>query len=171
MRKIVVRKLFVFTAALATVGLFGFANAVQAAPVAVTNAGFETPVLSDGSFSAATPSGWDLVSGSGVGVFNPTTTPFPGGTPEGSNAMFSTSTSVIGQTTGETIDIGDTFTLTVALGNRADLVARDMRIHLAAADGTIIASSAIFGEGDIANGTFADVTASFTADAMTAGLG
>ncbi len=89
----------------------------QAAPVTVTNPGFESNVLADGFFTVGILTGWTL-SGS-AGAFNPRVASFPGEAPEGRNTAFSNGPTIT--QTVSTAAAGTLYTLTVLVGARADI--------------------------------------------------
>jgi hypothetical protein len=66
----------------------GAANVHGSQPVTVTNAGFEDPVLADGSFQAAPIPGWSTVGTGDRGVLNPSISDLPAEAPEGANVAY-----------------------------------------------------------------------------------
>jgi hypothetical protein len=58
-----------------------------ATSITINNYSFETPTLSDGSATTGGISGWTFTAGSG-GVWNPTTTDYFGGAPDGQNVAY-----------------------------------------------------------------------------------
>ncbi|MBL8291820.1 MAG: hypothetical protein JNN08_08285 [Bryobacterales bacterium] len=54
-----------------------------AAPIAITNSSFESPILPDATFNTSVPPGWTGDFGSMYGVWNPASTWFPAGLPDG----------------------------------------------------------------------------------------
>ncbi len=119
---------------LATLALaFGAATA-RAAPVAITNAGFEANATTDGAFTVLVPTGWQLYDPGGVinqnanavGVIRPNVANpyFPGGAPEGAQAALVFLSGPDGeaglqQTLADVLQPDTFYTLTVAVGNIA----------------------------------------------------
>jgi len=155
--------------------LIGFG--AQAASIPVINPGFETDLLADGNFQLGA-SGWTVTAG---GTWNPTTSEYPGGTPEGSNTAFlglinlGFSTGILQQTTGTTFQNGQTYRLTVDVGDRADLSLSTFRVGLWA-DGVLVSTGGLFvlpsGASDPrlpGDGGFSTVDALVTADSAIDG--
>lgn len=95
-----------------------------AQPIALTNAGFESPALADNGFVFGAP-GWTSLGT--CGVFNPPVTAFPSQAPEGANVGFlsccfgpNPSSGSLGQTLATTYAADTTYTLTVESGTRLD---------------------------------------------------
>ncbi|MBM4024592.1 MAG: hypothetical protein FJ280_04195 [Planctomycetes bacterium] len=114
-----------------------FAGSLSATPVAIENAGFETPVLLDGYYTVdpsaphnwpAPPAvyvhppipGWTLPLGQIAGVFNPTGSHFPSEAPAGQNVAYINLTGYFSQTLAATLAPSTVYTLTVSVGNRWD---------------------------------------------------
>lgn len=115
-------------------------SGAQAASITVLNPGFETDTLADGGFQSIVTD-WTVTAG---GVWNPTTSEYPGGTPDGWNVAFLGprnlgSTGILQQTTGATYVDGLTYELTVEVGDRADDSLPAFRIGLWA-DGVIVST-------------------------------
>lgn len=105
----------------------------HSAIIAVTNPGFESPVLAAGTFNTTVlPTGWsaygyvDVFAGRDLGVLNPETTVlYAEPVPEGSNVgvVFlltgGPTESGLQQTLTETLQVGMTYTLSVQVGNIA----------------------------------------------------
>jgi len=102
-------------------------GAAQAASIAITNPGFEAPVLADGNFvwglypGGTVVGGWTTAGGVGfgAGIINPTADAFSGGAPEGANVGFliSYNTAFLIQTLATTYQEGETYTLTALVGD------------------------------------------------------
>ena len=140
---------------------------VSAAPV-VLNPGFEAPVLADGANSGS-PTFWVVVNpGFDVGLFNPTSSSYTLHNPLSAPAA-GQNVGYIGngggslcQAVGGVIQVGNTYTLTVAIGRRADVgtfpgYAIEIR---ATTSGNVKATSS---SANPAAGTFVNAVASFTA--------
>jgi hypothetical protein len=109
------------------------APAGHAAMISVTNPGFESPALADGTFNTTVlPTGWsaygyvDVFAGRDLGVLNPATTVlYAEPVPEGSNVgvVFlltgGPTESGLQQTLADTLQVGMTYTLNVQVGNIA----------------------------------------------------
>jgi hypothetical protein len=105
----------------------------RAALINVTNPGFESPALADGTFNTTVlPTGWssygyvDVFAGRDLGVLNPATTVlYAEPVPEGSNVgvVFlltgGPTESGLRQTLSDTLQVGMTYTLSVQVGNIA----------------------------------------------------
>jgi hypothetical protein len=118
--------------------LFCATTVAQASTITVLNPSFEDQVFSTGTgtvypygtitdwtASTAATSGFDgNVDNSGAfGVYNPTTTSYPGGVPDGVNVAFLqgiVNSVSISQTLGATLQANDTYTLTAWEGLRDD---------------------------------------------------
>lgn len=112
---------------------FGLAPVARAALISVTNPGFESPTLADGTFNTdVLPTGWsaygytDVFAGRNLGVLNPATTVlYADPVPEGSNVgvVFlltgGPTESGLQQTLADTLQVGMTYTLNVHVGNIA----------------------------------------------------
>ena len=90
-----------------------------AAPVPITNAGFETDVFADGGFANGLATGWTLTPG--AGTFNPNNTTHmpPSGAPEGQNTLFINSGNV-SQVLATNLVGNSIYTLNVEVCDRAD---------------------------------------------------
>lgn len=93
-------------------------NLSSADVITINNASFESPALTDGGFVAGIP-GW-TTTGAGSGVFNPTTTQFPGEAPDGENTAFSNDGDDIFQVLGDTLTANYRYELQVDVGDRLD---------------------------------------------------
>lgn len=87
-------------------------TAAHALPISITNAGFESPVLTDGAQSTSA-TGWTRFGS--VNFINPTTALFPGEAYEGQNVALFTGGATLTQLMG-TIAYG-TYVLSAALGD------------------------------------------------------
>lgn len=108
---------------------------VQAQPIAVTNAGFESNPAVDGAFAVVVPTGWQLYdplalinqNSNAVGVIRPNVPQafFPTGAPEGAQAALvflagaSSGPAGLQQTLAATLQADTVYTLSVAVGNIA----------------------------------------------------
>ncbi|MEW6417141.1 MAG: PEP-CTERM sorting domain-containing protein [Nitrospirota bacterium] len=91
----------------------------EATPVDIENAGFEDLLLSDGSRSFTIP-GW-TISGGLAGTYNPLTSRYTDGIPEGSNVAYANYGAIISQTVSNYIITENTeLTLSVDIGWRSD---------------------------------------------------
>jgi hypothetical protein len=137
--------------------LSGLTGQAGATSIPITNAGFESPALTNGAFQQANILGW---SGSG-GVFNPTTAHFPGEAPEGQNTGFSN-----GQPLSQTLTIvlaaNTTYTLTVLVGDRLDTAFPGYHVQLLAGS-TILSECATCVTPQ--NGSFSLVTVTYSTGA------
>ncbi len=148
--------------------------------ISIANSSFESPALNDGAIaSIGSVQDW-IVSGGTVGIFNPSTsfysdpaitTPGMIGNMSGVNAVFFSDNNqrTILQTLTENIIVGETYTLTVAVGDR-DGGGRSgfagYEIKLIAGGVTLNTASSSISPGD---GTFTDVSLSYTAQAGDSG--
>jgi hypothetical protein len=136
--------------------LFGAAGQAGATPIPITNAGFESPVLTNGAFTLGSIVGW-----SGAGVFNPTTGQFPGEAPEGQNTGFSNGTSLL-QALSSMLAADTTYTLTVLVGDRLDTAFPGYSVQLLA--GSTVLSECVTCVTP-QNGSFALVTVTYSTGA------
>ena len=142
------------------------AHPVLAVPVPILNPGFELPSHASGGFGG-TITDWQDGDGPLIdtGTFNPTTTSFPSGIPEGSNVAYS-SGPFISQVLSEPLTAGATYTLGVDVGNRSDVLFAGYEVQLRAGGVTLATSS-----GPQPNpGEFTTATVNFTAPAAHAQL-
>lgn len=131
--------------------LFALASAAEAASISVTNPGFESPALADGDFVAGyypggtVLGGWTTAGGVGfgAGIFNPTTSSFSGGAPEGSNVGFliSYNTAWLIQVLPTTYQEGETYTLTALVGDADDADLKEFVIGLYADNGALLVTT------------------------------
>jgi hypothetical protein len=114
--------------ALAVVGSVSLVASVQAAPVSVGNAGFESPADAEGAFGVVdvwTTSTSGITNGAQFGAYNPGAADYPGGTaPEGLNVGWiynvyapSEEPYNMEQTLSAVLTAGTRYTLTVEVGN------------------------------------------------------
>lgn len=104
-----------------------FLNKINAQSITVLNNSFEDQTFADGVFSTGTVTSWTKNGGT-TGVFNPgikfysntAISTGPIGDMDGQNAVFLAGNTVssVSQILSETIVVGETYTLTVAVGNR-----------------------------------------------------
>jgi hypothetical protein len=154
---------------IACAGALLLAQHVGAVALTVTNAGFEDPPLADDAATDDVLPGW---TGSGgvlaefnFGAFDPPTTFFPAGAPEGENVGY-IQDGQISQLLADTLEPG-TYTLTVLAGQSLVDVASPWVVQLRAG-GTVL------NEVDsplAAAGEFTEVVVGFVADAAHPSLG
>jgi len=148
------------------------AGTANAAPITVTNHGFENPAYGSPGDSGFNHTGWTDLNGGNAGTGRTTTAQYPGGIPEGVNyALFNLTADTLGQTLAATLQADTIYTLTVATGWRADLPGLGYpnypgyRIELWAG-GTMLGFDADTTRGGTgtgpAAGTWKDVTATYT---------
>lgn len=137
-------------------------------PIAVVNAGFEDPVLSDDSFTVNVVPGWTVES-PGAGVFNPTTASYPAEAPEGQNVLYlSASSSAVSQVLTAVLEPDQRYTLSVSIGDRLELAFRSYAVELRAGSQLLATDLFTFAgdgvpNGIPADGSFATSTVQFTA--------
>lgn len=133
--------------------------------VTILNHSFEDPVLTDGDATSNNPD-WDDTRQSGV--FNPRTDQhYPDDVPDGDNcAYMNWNGAQLSQTLSETLAGDTTYILTIAVGSRLDTAFPGYGIELWAGS-TLIASDYQTDDGNSApaDGTWKDVSASYTSDA------
>ncbi len=148
--------------------------------IAIDNASFEDPILSDLGFTLAAPPSWKAGGDAQFyGVFNPQDFQYPGatggdlpGTASGPQLGFiAINGGTIGTLTysGSSLGLfvpGRTYTLTVAIGNRADYAEEPLHSIALLADGAPVATSL---PAVVPDGTFADISVSYTALAGDSG--
>ncbi len=152
--------------------LFGSSGLSLAGIIPVTNFSFESPAIDDATATSAAPiPGWTLNSAA-LGTFNPQdaqyagTTGSPGTLPspgDGAQVLYINEGSAVSDHSLATIQADDTYTLTVALGNRLDTPHADggtYLLELLANDNTILASKS--GVDVPTPGAFADYSLSVT---------
>ncbi len=119
----------------ALAALIWSAGHASAAPIAITNPGFETDFAANNTFRVLVPAGWTIFDPNGiveqgndaVGVLNPTgSTFFPAGAPEGRNAALVFLAQDVGggpaglsQILASNLAANTRYTLTVEVGNIA----------------------------------------------------
>ena len=136
----------------------------------VENASFEDDALTDGSSTGAI-SGWTR-NDNGSGTYNPTTSQFPGGVPDGVNSAYSngggTSGGTFSQELSDVLLANRTYTLSVWVGNRLDTNFPGYTIQL-------YAGGRLLGEDDNtvspSNGTFAESVIQYSSSDTDPGLG
>ncbi|QDU89315.1 hypothetical protein Pla175_27040 [Pirellulimonas nuda] len=158
------------------------ADAIQGRldPLQITNPSFETPARSDDAVNPAIVSGW-IKSGGVIGTFNPGGGAYLDasaldanggvvGAMEGTHALSMTGADAsVEQTLSAAVRAGTTYKLTVAIGDRdagGSPGFAGARIELLAGGQVLTDSGAITG---LADGTFTDVSISYTAGAGDAG--
>lgn len=157
----------------------------SAATVAVTNHSFESDTLSDGGFTLNI-TGWTsfVINGNGVVAWNPTANEFTGaagaGTPTGALGTNVLSVTVLsadqaaGVTqilTGTTLAAGETYTMTVAIGDWKDAVPARWTLGIGTssmATGTYLNSNS--GNG-LTNDAFTDFSVQYIATGFESQLG
>jgi hypothetical protein len=150
---------------LSLVGLLLITAGATAAPI-VSNPGFEAPVLADGDFTPrdGAPIDWVMTAGT-AGIWNPPTSGYNPDNPVSAPAAgiqvgFANNGSLC-QDVGGTIQLGNTYTLTVAIGQRMDFPFPGYAIEIrATTSGNVKATSSA---ATPASGTFEIDMASFTA--------
>lgn len=136
-----------------------------AAPV-VINGDFEAPMLVDGEFTPVddVPIAWTVTTGQ-AGIFNPTTGQYamdqPLTAPAGGDQVAYANGGHFCQDVGGTIRVGNTYTLTVAVGRRLDLPFPGYTIELRATTSNALKASS--SAANPAPGAFVTDVASFTA--------
>ncbi len=174
--------------------LFCSAAFGQVTPVALTNPSFETDAVTTDGGTILNASGWTTVTGNtvvpGLGTaltdtvatWNPTNAQITGATGlagvgtgmSGPQALLMQTglaglSGSISQTTGSLLTLGQTYTLTVAVGRPATLASVGYSINLLSGTNTL-ASFTAPDESAIPAGTFMDETVTFTAGPAVAGL-
>ena len=165
--------------------LFATTLASQGASIAITNFSFETDNAGgDNLFTTTAPTGWTDLGGGTKGTMNPGSSFYSDadaddGNPSGGTLGDMDDNQVffnvnggngISQTLADSIVVGNTYTMTVAVGDRdagsrATFSGYDIRLL---AGGSLVAStSSTVSPGD---GTFTDVSFSYTAEAGDSGL-
>ena len=150
----------------------------------VANFSFEADnVGSDNGFNTTTPTGWTNLGGGAKGTMNPGSDFYSdadavdanpsGGTlgdMDDNQVFFTLNNGGISQTLADSIVVGNTYTMTVAVGNR-DVGSRlgfsGYDIRLLAGGVLVESTSSTINPGD---GTFTDVSFSYTAEAGDSGL-
>ncbi len=89
--------------------------------VTITNASFELPVAGGGNFEYSIP-GWTLGDGTQGGVFNPGSSYFNEGLPDGQQVAWMNTGGSISQLLGESLEPNRTYALSVAVGVRKDML-------------------------------------------------
>lgn len=92
-------------------------GSVAAYAVTVANPSFEDPILADGTHQQG-GSGWTF-TGADRGTFNPSTSSYGAGAPEGQNVAFISNGGLI-QVTTENLAANQTYRIRFAVGNRND---------------------------------------------------
>jgi hypothetical protein len=94
-------------------------SVASAAPIPVTNQGFESPVASPGGFTTqpTVVPGWTYLPSGGAGIIYPTVASWGYVTPHGNQVLY-TNGSSYEQVTGATVQPNRTYTLRVALVER-----------------------------------------------------
>ena len=85
-------------------------------PVPITNAGFETPSLNDGSSTSSNLGGWTVSGNDGAGIIDPNSSWFDN-VPEGENVGYLYGDGKLTQTLSTTFDATQNYSLTVDVGN------------------------------------------------------
>lgn len=134
--------------------------------VPITNAGFETQVLADGTFTSGTLTGWTITGGTSAGAFNPTVSHFPGQAPEGQNTAYSNGPT-ISQILSDTLQANTNYTLLVEVGDRLDTAFPGYAVEFRAGGALLASESALIPP----NGTFLTSQINFFAPAGHPNLG
>jgi hypothetical protein len=149
----------------ATVLAMLFAMVWQAeAGLIINNAGFESPVLTDGAFTVVFIPSWGITGGN-AGVFNPQSIHITGEAPEGQNVGYSDAGD-ISQVLSDALSIGD-YTLQVEVGDRKDVNFPAYKVQLLAG-GNLLAED---NNSLLPNDGFLTSTVTYTALASDANLG
>lgn len=149
------------------VGALHFAGvgAESATAIPIANPGFEEPAHLDGGFAFGAP-GWIGFGGVGfgAGTFNPTTSQYQDEAPEGSNVgwVVTYNSAGLSQTLAATYQAGNTYRLSVLVGDRDDHTGARYEIALLAG-GIGVSSTGI--QPIPAEGDFSLVSTSLDADA------
>lgn len=104
-----------------------------AAPIAITNSGFESPILPDANYVTSVPPGWTVDFGSMYGVWNPDSSWFPAGLPEG-NQIGWLHAAGISQTLPNVYEAGVEYELSAFVGRWIDSPPNFMIALMAGAD-------------------------------------
>ncbi len=130
-------------------------------PLTVLNAGFEGVTLADGAYTTSfTGGGWSTLSGAN-GEFNPTSAHLTGEAAEGLNTAYSNG-GTFSQVLADTLTAGNTYELSVQVGDRSDTAFPGYSVELWAG-GVLLASANQSGFPIPNNGW---VTASVTYEAL-----
>ena len=155
---------------LAVVFVMIWGPGARAAPVAISNPGFEAPAMADGAFVFSAP-GWSTFGGvgAGVGTYNPTTLQYAAEAPEGENVAFMVvfNSAGLAQTLPTQYQAGQTYTLTARVGDRDDYAQANFVVALFAGGVQVSQGGAT---PDPPDGEFSVVTATFAADQSVDGL-
>lgn len=175
--EITMKKPHLFDAVCACLFCFVVCASGQAwgATIPVVNAGFENPTLPNGGTTPTTP-GWVPTPAGNPGIWNPTTTIFPGEATEGQNVAYINTlpnqTSLLEQILSTTIAPDAIYTLEVDVGRRLDQAGLGNffapRIQLQTAGGVVLAGSGCL-HGSF--GSFVTCTATYTAPTTGGPLG
>jgi hypothetical protein len=149
-----------------TMACLAFAGFASADLLTVSNHSFEADVYGSPGGSSANNADWDDIVSSTGGTGRTTAAQYPGGIPDGVNYAYQNGTGTLRQILSDTLQSDTTYTLTVAVGDRADLNIPGYGIELWAG-GTMVASDYHTDPGNSlpANGTWKDVTATYVASA------
>jgi hypothetical protein len=128
--------------------LSALAAPALAQPIALSNAGFELPVLADNGYVFGAP-GWTSLGTSGV--LNPAVAAFPGQAPEGANVGFlsccfgpNPNSGSLAQTLATTYAADTTYTLSVQSGTRLDDPGLLRQYRFVAASGSTLLATKTF---------------------------
>lgn len=99
--------------------------AAIAGPLTIANPGFDADPLPDGGFTCSGTSGftsWNSFgNGCGTGLFNPSSSAYPGGlAPSGNNVVYENGISGYWQSLSDTYQLGQTVTFSLLVGQRLD---------------------------------------------------
>jgi MYXO-CTERM domain-containing protein len=164
----------------ALTAMLGVAWAGPAGAIAVSNFNFEAAPQANGGIVIGTPTGW-VTSGGTQGFYNPDSgfysnltindPPNSGviGTMNGPNVafVFSSAGAFMTNTTGYGVVVGETYTLTVAVGARSTAEAFGAVVSLLDGDSTLTSQTLTVAP---ALNSFGDVTLTYTAVAGDSGL-
>ncbi len=132
--------------------------------VEIANAGFESPLLSEGGWVITTP-GWAGVGA--AGVMNPPATLFPAEAPEGHNVA-SMNGGVLEQTLSELVQAGAYYQLSAKFGQRLDQPPASYNLQLATGS-TVVTETGILSTAG--PGTWATANLSYQPAASSAEVG
>jgi hypothetical protein len=157
--------------ALSSMALLACATFSEAAPIAITNPGFESPAQVPGGVGSGVATGW-TVSGT-AGVWYPSSGPAGGfntAVPQGNQILYAgyTTAGDVSQTLAATVQANTIYTLSFFLGQRNDGVSTNgYSVSLEANGTTVLASDTL---GLPAAGTFIQRTITFNSGANPATL-
>lgn len=160
--------------ALTLASLLLLAGPAAAGPLAIVNAGFETPALGDGGFTNGAITGWTATGTAARGVLNPTTAQLVAPT-EGVQVAYldGGGTAVtLSQTLAATVVAGETYVLETDFAYRLNLPTTQPPFTLELLAGGNVVASFSGGPGNgFGSAAFETATASYTAPASGPSIG